>query len=637
MSTYVIKGKTVYISDHSMIAFFMLLRTITVYTFISVFCTISSYGASIDSLRAKLNESQTREQRIQTLDRIIKMHLNYPDSVIKYGQELLKTASDDDMDQIAGAKFQIGQAYKNKGAYELSIQYLFESLDLKNQLNQPVYEIQLLLGMVYSRIGDMEKSSEYFHALLDHPVDRVAFNVSVMNNFAESFYQNGMYDSSLHFFQKAFALSHDNEMTRFEQFIRGNIGMVNLKLGNLDSAELQLREVLQLFDSGSNSYISFKTMLAEVYLEKGDISVAESMIKDVVSESSAKDYKEQLRDAYRLLSTLYGVKQDHKKALESYQRYVEIDNKIKDVETVRKIGDMQTEFAVGQKQAELDLVNAERQNERLVTIGVSLLAIILLVLGLVILKYYRQKAKTNEELERLNQTKDKFFSIISHDLRGPVSSFFGISRLIKSLVKMKQTEQLLEIADDIDESVDRLSALLDNLLNWAMQQQGHFPNVPEKVNLNEVTQDLIRTLDTMAKGKSINLDSQIDGAIHLWVDKNTTMTILRNLVNNALKFTPEGGHVTIAASSTASKAEIKVQDSGVGIPEEKLKSLFKLQDKKSTYGTSGEKGLGLGLQLVCEFVEMNGGTIDVTSTVGEGTTFAVTLPLYDLEEEVITR
>ena len=202
---------------------------------------------------------------------------------------------------------------------------------------------------------------------------------------------------------------------------------------------------------------------------------------------------------------------------------------------------------------------------------------------------------------------------------------------------MKQTEQLLEIADDIDESVDRLSALLDNLLNWAMQQQGHFPNVPEKVNLNEVTQDLIRTLDTMAKGKSINLDSQIDGAIHLWVDKNTTMTILRNLVNNALKFTPEGGHVTIAASSTASKAEIKVQDSGVGIPEEKLKSLFKLQDKKSTYGTSGEKGLGLGLQLVCEFVEMNGGTIDVTSTVGEGTTFAVTLPLYDLEEEVITR
>ncbi|MEQ9021140.1 MAG: ATP-binding protein, partial [Pseudomonadales bacterium] len=116
--------------------------------------------------------------------------------------------------------------------------------------------------------------------------------------------------------------------------------------------------------------------------------------------------------------------------------------------------------------------------------------------------------------------------------------------------------------------------------------------------------------------------------IVVWADKNTTMTILRNLVNNALKFTPEGGQVTISASRYEQMVKIRVSDTGVGIPKEKMDSLFKLQDKKSTYGTSGEKGLGLGLQLVYEFIEMNGGHIEVESEIDKGTSFIVSLPLY---------
>ena len=106
------------------------------------------------------------------------------------------------------------------------------------------------------------------------------------------------------------------------------------------------------------------------------------------------------------------------------------------------------------------------------------------------------------------------------------------------------------------------------------------------------------------------------------------MTILRNLVNNALKFTPEGGQVTISAERDKQMVKIRVSDTGVGIPKEKMDSLFRLQDKKSTYGTSGEKGLGLGLQLVHEFIEMNGGSIEVESETGKGTTFVVSLPLF---------
>ncbi|MEQ9305686.1 MAG: HAMP domain-containing sensor histidine kinase, partial [Marinoscillum sp.] len=232
-------------------------------------------------------------------------------------------------------------------------------------------------------------------------------------------------------------------------------------------------------------------------------------------------------------------------------------------------------------------------------------------------------------LETLNQTKDRFFSIISHDLRGPINSFHGVSNLIKYFVESKNPEELLEVADDIDQSVDRLTNLLDNLLSWAMQQQGHFPNVPEKLNLNEMSQELVETLDNMARGKQIELDARIDEQIYLWADRNTTMTILRNLVNNGLKFTEPGGKVGLTAVQDGSYAIINIYDTGVGMPKDKLKKLWRLQEEKSTYGTAGERGLGLGLQLVYEFIEMNHGKVEVESTEQIGTTFTVWLPLFE--------
>ena len=190
--------------------------------------------------------------------------------------------------------------------------------------------------------------------------------------------------------------------------------------------------------------------------------------------------------------------------------------------------------------------------------------------------------------------------------------------MIKFLVQAKETDQLLDIADDIDQSVERLSNLLDNLLNWAMQQQGHIPNVPEKLELRYICEDLTATFKTMAESKKIDLRSEVDEGIVIWADRNMTMTILRNLTNNALKFTPEGGRVSLHAHEKEGVVEIAVRDTGVGIPKEKLDQLFTLGDKKSTYGTSGEKGLGLGLQLVYEFVELNNGTIKVESEPDQG-------------------
>lgn len=576
------------------------------------------------------------EVRLKTLNRLLTRSIAFPDTIMKYAAELLHL-SDNDLFYKASAYFYIGQALKDKGNYEQSVEYLFKSLKIKSEIADNTRPTESLIATVYGRIGDIRKCSYYFHGLFNRDDSRQypKLLIGEYNNFAEAFYQNEMYDSAYYYFARALFLAKKEGTKAYVKFISGNLGMVNLKLGRLDSAEVQLKEVLDYLAPSTDASITFQTLLAEVYLRKGRLSDAIILTEDVIDQAELGDFKEQLRDGYLLLSELHEALGNFQESLDAYRQYVVVDNSIKDVETVRRIGDLRTEYEVGQKQIELDLVTAEKRNQELITIGVSCFALIFVVLALIIFRFYQSKAKINAELERLNQTKDKFFSIISHDLRGPVSSFLGISRMIKYLVASKETDQLLEVADDIDESVDRLSALLDNLLSWAMQQQGHFPNVPEKVSLNDIASDLTKTLDTMAKGKQISLTAHLEDRFELWVDKNTTMTILRNLVNNALKFTPEGGKVTITAEKHLGYAHIHVTDNGVGIPEEKLKKLFKLQEKKSTYGTSGEKGLGLGLQLVYEFVEMNGGGISVDSQEGEGTTFTVNLPLYEMDESPV--
>ena len=195
-------------------------------------------------------------------------------------------------------------------------------------------------------------------------------------------------------------------------------------------------------------------------------------------------------------------------------------------------------------------------------------------------------------------------------------------------MNQKTLSNYLEITEHIDQSVEGLASLLDNLLNWAMQQQGEFPYSPEAVELKPLAIELEATFRNMAQSKKVHLSVDIEDNIILLADQNMIATAIRNLANNALKFTSEGDSVVISAKTEESLAHIQIRDTGVGIPKDKLEKLFGIQDKKSTYGTSGEKGLGLGLQLVYEFVGANKGRIEVESEVDKGTTFHLFLPVF---------
>lgn len=231
-----------------------------------------------------------------------------------------------------------------------------------------------------------------------------------------------------------------------------------------------------------------------------------------------------------------------------------------------------------------------------------------------------------KEIQAQKKLKDRFFAIISHDLRGPVSAFDGIADVMMMYYKSGKYEEMNKVLVEIKKASTDLSSLLDNLLNWASQELSQIPYNPEKIRMDEAILALINTFEHTAKSKKIEIVQHIDSPSLVLADNNSTITIFRNLVHNALKFTPEGGTVKINVDSRIDKVAISITDTGVGIPKDKLDSLFVLSDKSSTYGTNGEKGVGLGLQLVNEFTKLNQGTLDIESKEGKGTTFTVILP-----------
>lgn len=238
----------------------------------------------------------------------------------------------------------------------------------------------------------------------------------------------------------------------------------------------------------------------------------------------------------------------------------------------------------------------------------------------------------NNELKRLNSTKDKLFSIIAHDMKNPFHTLLGFSELLLENLyeyELEKTEQYLKLVYDASQQG---FGLLENLLEWSRTQTGRLKYVPEKINLNELADECMDIFESNLNGKSIRFTNHISPKLQIFADRNMTTAILRNLFSNAIKFTPAHGTIVISVNSKtltsqSKMVEIKVTDSGVGIAPENMDKLFADDVFFTTKGTNNEKGSGLGLLICKEFTEKHGGKIRVESKSGEGSSFIFTLPI----------
>ena len=233
---------------------------------------------------------------------------------------------------------------------------------------------------------------------------------------------------------------------------------------------------------------------------------------------------------------------------------------------------------------------------------------------------------SNDKLNILNSTKDKFFAIISHDLKSPFNSILGFTNLLVEDYNNFDEAQKKKIINSLNKTAQSTYKLLENLLTWAKTQRGEIEINKKAFNLKELVETSIAPYKYSASQKKIEIVINILPDANISVDRNTSMRIIGNLTNNAIKFTPEGGTITISYHENGDSIEIHILDTGVGMTSEVIGKLFRIEKGISTKGTNNEKGTGLGLILCKEFINKNGGNISVKSEVGKGSEFIITFP-----------
>ncbi len=237
-----------------------------------------------------------------------------------------------------------------------------------------------------------------------------------------------------------------------------------------------------------------------------------------------------------------------------------------------------------------------------------------------------QIKRQNEKLQKAVGTQNKLFSILAHDLRSPLISISNISKLINLYIRTRRYDDARELSRQMDRKNDHLLELTDNLLSWTKSQSEDFTPNLEKADLNKIVNDCLKIYEPVSLDKEITLSYEEVHDLFVLADVNMLQTILRNLINNAIKFTSRTGKVEIICKQEFKFAEITVRDNGIGISKENLEKIFELDISNTQSGTEGEKSTGLGLSICKEFTEAMGGTIRVESKENQGSSFIFRIP-----------
>ena len=600
-----------------------------------------SYLLVYNSNYSIVNADDSLNPAKSIVDRLLLRTYNFSDadSILKYSFEALDISRSNNI-SVANSLFAIGDGYFQSGKHSIALEYFLEAANEYEKENNKLGKgaVYSSIALIYISQNNHKNAIFYLNAaanIFRSQKDSLRL-AGCINNLGYEFFKSLKYDTSLYLFNEAITYYQALNLNYETAYALGNSGLVLLRKDELKEAKFRLNSAMDTLTKYNDDYgkIEFIIAYSEVLQIQGKPNEALTHAQEAYQLAEVNNISEFKRDAAFRLSEIYNELENHQDAYQYHKEFTALSDSIKNFKTIQRMADLRTEFEVSQKQAEVDILT-KRRAIQLIIIG-SLGVIVLLALWL-ILVYRRNLHRSKEfmrvlrnqqaELKELNHIKDRFFSIISHDLRSPISSLGGISFMIKESLENNNDEMLKQAVDYIDQTVLSLTNLLDNLLNWALSQQGKLRYTEEQLNVSELIEEIVSQFTTLTLLKEIKITLDLEKNLYVMGDANTLLTVIRNLLSNALKFTPKGKEVRLACTSNDNKqVQISVIDQGVGIPEDKLTDLFALKENKSTRGTENEKGLGLGLNLVQEFVQQNKGTIDVESKVGEGTCFVLEFP-----------
>ncbi len=525
--------------------------------------------------------------------------------------------------------------------YELAIQHLQEALALCEQIDcqEEKVEINMHFAGVLMAMDECQNAIPYINEALNDPnVSNISAG-RLLEMKGICYYNSRNLDSVSIILHQAFDIFQSENDTYSLQSVSSALGAYYLEKKNIVKAKKYFQIIEDIAEESAEEsiyvYDSFFA-LADYYKMEGVLDSAiffyeRSIVDSTFTQDGLEDINNQ--HIYSSLSTIYEELGNYELAFVYLKKYNVLHNRALANDAKIAAEEFNVQYETAEKEDEIDqlnssnqLLSAKNRNYLLGMLGFGLFGLFSFLVYLNIRKKNQVISEQKARLEQLNITKDRIFAIIGHDMRKPALAFRGIGKKVNYLLQKQDYKTLNALGNAIEKDALALNKLTDNLLNWALTQKNVMPYNPQRFAVADIVEETLSVFQAVARDKNIQLQSKIPTDLYVFADRNALLTIIRNLVDNAIKYTPENGQINIIANADNDKISLQVEDTGVGIPQSELSTIFLLKEDKSKVGTAGEQGTGLGLHLVHELVKLNKGAIEVASTLGQGTRFNLELP-----------
>ncbi len=628
-----------------------------------------SQTKKIDSLLAVYSKCKIDTCKIDILLAVSAFYRDAePEKTISYGMIALKLAQKiDDDKREAEVLDLIGQGYEQIGDIAKAISNFNESFRIASNIHdiEALARIKLNLGGCYTDVGnfplavDYNKEAVKYFSMLNQSVNLCRAEVFL----SDALFKSGNPDSAIFYLDKAIVLSKSNNnylldyiLTNYAEsyYLKKQFSLSKEYIGKAMTLSIQINDQYAI----AAEYL----VLAKIYLSLNDLSNAELYVKKGLAVAEETKIRENLIDAYNILSKILEKKGNYAEALKFKNLFIVTNDSIQSATN----NDIVQTFENNRSKQDLAVLKAEKRRKeselkRQELVSDIIFGTLLLVSAFAGFVFYSrnklkqtnaklqlaneeinkkqqeilcqnealvannlQIKKQSEDIEELNNLKDRLLAIISHDLRSPLKNLKAILGLLAA-GNLSQ-EKFQTIIPALVKGVTTTLELVENLLFWSNAQLKGTHIVRKNFELYPLVQTQLQLFEKQASDKQIELLNEISPDMVVHADKNMIDLVLRNLVANAIKYCDQNKKVILSAKQLDNKIEINVTDNGMGISEENIQKVFKKKERFTTLGTNRESGTGLGLILCKDFVEKNNGTIGVESKEGEGARFWFTLP-----------
>ena len=618
-----------------------------------IYRSLGSFNSAIDFFEKslKIAEELNNEKQIcyaySNIGNVYEDKGEYEKSIEYHNKSINIKKKIGDKNGVFKDYISIGIVYKNQGLYDKALENYFKSLKFVEEINnrKGMAICYLNIGAVFKAQGEYNKSIEYYFKSLEIAKE-IKSDVGLSkcyNNIGVAYKEQKYYDKALKYFIKSLEFSEKIGDKVEISNANINIGSIYLEKGFYKKANLYYIDALRIKeDIGEKAGIS----VALNALTSLNIKLAET---EGISKTQKTDYlnasvkygnkaiiiaKEMgampnENKAAEMLMIAYNRLENYKKAMEFAEIYILTNDSLFNKSKAKAIQEIETKYETEKKNVkikELQIKDIKNQNTKKTFI---IIIIFLLLISILLIIFFRQKQKTNKllnkknyQLKKLNETQSRLMSIISHDLKAPLSAFFSITSSLKSKIDILDSTTIDNYFNRMLNSALAVKLQLENLLVWSINQSTDINVNNSNYNLLILTQKVIIILEEFAKEKSISLINNINEEIDISTDGRLLSIVLNNIITNAIKFSSNNSEVKLSALNNNNKIIISIKDTGIGISKSNLKTLFSGKENNSD---NENKGTGLGLIVSKDIIKKLGGKIWAESELNVGTTFFIEL------------